>query len=172
MNRILKFFAFFCCSLFLAACGDSNTCQKEVNTWLQANAYEMYYNTETEMMEAKALSIPFVVYGVNNDSILYQGNNISAFSLPLNKFDSITEFVFSTPFVQVQDTVSDTIFVNDTLSFYHKNELVLVSLECGCTVNYTIDAFSFTVNAIDSVVLISNEVQVGTKNNFNIYFKR
>ena len=89
MNRILKFFAFFCCSLFLVACGDSNTCQKEVNTWLQANAYEMYYNTETEMMEAKALSIPFVVYGVNNDSVLYQGNNISAFSLPLNKFDSI-----------------------------------------------------------------------------------
>ena len=61
MNRILKFFAFFCCSLFLAACGDSNTCQKEVNNWLQANAYEMYFNTETEMMEAKALSIPFVV---------------------------------------------------------------------------------------------------------------
>lgn len=163
---------FYISALLLVACGDSNTCQIDVNTWLKASAYEMTFNSESETMEPKALSLPFVVSGVGNDSILYQQASISTFSLPLNKFDSISEFVFSTPYISIQDSLIDTTFVNDTITLYHQNEFVLVSLECGCKVNYIIDAYSYTVNAIDSIVLKSNEVQVGTKNNINIYFKR
>lgn len=168
IKKLIVFVSVF----LLVACGDSNTCQSDINTFLVANALQMTIDDDSEQMKAVSVYLPFVVHGVGNDSLLYQNSSVSSFSLPLNKFDSISEFVFSTPLFQVRDSVVDTVFVNDTISFYHQNEMELVSLECGCKVNYVINAFSYTVNAIDSVVLVSNEVQTGTKNNVNIYIKK
>ena len=65
----------------------------------------------------------------------------------------------------------DTNYVTttDTIDFYHTNTEEFISLECGCIVTNSIIGISQTTHRIDSIVLVSPEVNLKSENNIKIY---
>ena len=92
----------------------------------------------------------------------------STLNIPLQKLDTISSFVLTTT-IQVDTNYVTTI---DTIDFYHTNEQEFISLECGCIVTNSLVGVAQTTNRIDSVVIVSPEVNLQSGNNIKIYLSQ
>ena len=64
------------------------------------------------------------------------------------------------------------ITTTDTIDFYHTNEQEFISLECGCIVTNSLVGVAQTTHRIDSVVIVSPEVNLQSENNIKIYLSQ
>ena len=85
---------------------------------------------------------------------------ITSDSLPL--YDTASGQQIGLPLSQVADTSSFYIafdsIATDTLTFFYKRNLELISPECGFNTRFNLEHFKFTKNNINSVMLIDSYV--------------
>ena len=155
-------------ALLVASCSNSDTCQQDMsNRGLKVSLHRFVYDERTEAYRPEVYTLPMTVNGLGIDSTLYDSTFTSTLTLPLNPQDTISSFAI-TSFQRENDSI---VRYADTLSVFHTNEIVLISLECGCSVNNNITQVSSSVNAIDSCVVENTAVSYlnAKTNNIKIY---
>ena len=113
-------------------------------------------------------SIPISLNGLGCDSLLYDSIYTSTLNIPLKKLDTISSFVLTTT-IQVD---TNYVIATDTIDFYHTNVEEFISLECGCIVTNSIVGVAQTTHHIDSIVVVSPEVNLQSENNIRIYLSQ
>lgn len=154
--------------LGLVSCTSGDSCMQELNISMKAEVYRMVFDSSIEQFVPEKYSLPITVYGVGRDSLLYDATSTSTFNLPLQKLDTISSFVFTT----AMPVETDYIFQTDTIDIYHTNTEEFISLECGCVVSNTIVGVAQTTNRIDSIIVVSPEVNLQSGNNIKIYLSQ
>ena len=152
----------------LMSCSSDDNCMQDLDFSMKAEIYRMVFDTSIEQFVPEKYSIPISLCGLGKDSLLYDSKTTSTLNIPLQKLDTISSFVLTTT-IQVDTNYVTTI---DTIDFYHTNEQEFISLECGCIVKNNIIAISQTTNRIDSVVIVSPEVNLQSSNNIKIYLSQ
>lgn len=165
MRRGLVYILLLLC---LVACSSGDSCMQELKYSLKAEIYRMSYDTSIEQFVPEKYSLPITLYGVGRDSLLYNSTSTSTLNLPLQKLDTISSFVMITTMMEDSTTIS----IMDTIDFYHTNKEEFISLECGCIVKSTIIGIAQTTNRIDSIVVVSPEVNLQSGNNIKIYLSQ
>lgn len=151
----------------LTSCASNDECRENIEVNLNAKNFVVSYDESQEKMVPRTVTLPLQISGLDNDSLLYN-STISSFKLPLNKLKTSSSFILT-----LTQTNDDEIsYVIDTISIEYKNIEEFISLECGCVVNATIDKVSHTINAIDSIIIESIEVERNLTNNLKVYFKQ
>ena len=152
----------------LMSCNSDDNCMQELNFSMKAEIYRMVFNTSIEQFVPEKYSVPVSLNGLGCDSLLYDSTYTSTLNSPLQKFDTISSFVLATT-IQV-----DTNYVTmlDTIDFYHANTEEFISIECGCIVKNSITGVAQTTHHIDSIVVVSPEVNLQSKNNIKIYLSQ
>lgn len=135
---------------------------------MKAEIYRMVFDTSIEQFVPEKYSIPVSLYGLGSDSLLYDLTLTSTLNIPLQKLDTISSFVFETT-IQIDTNYVTTI---DTIDFYHTNEQEFISLECGCIITNSLVGVAQTTHRIDSVVIVSPEVNLQSSNNIKIYLSQ
>ena len=154
--------------LGLISCSSEENCMQDLNFSMKAEIYRMVFNTSIEQFVPEKYSVPVSLNGLGRDSLLYDSTYTSTLNIPLQKFDTISSFVLATT-IQV-----DTNYVTmlDTIDFYHTNTEEFISIECGCIVKNSITGVAQTTHHIDSIVVVSPEVNLQSKNNIKIYLSQ
>ena len=155
-------------SLCLMACSSDDNCMQDLDFSMKAEIYRMVFDTSIEQFVPEKYSIPISLCGLGKDSLLYDSKTTSTLNIPLQKLDTISSFVLTTT-IQVDTNYVTTI---DTIDFYHTNEQEFISLECGCIVTNSLVGVAQTTNRIDSVVIVSPEVNLQSGNNIKIYLSQ
>ena len=157
-NKIRLFLVgFIGVSLAFFSCGADENCRRDKYIVLSVDFRKAVIDTLGKQTLSAFAVNNTTVSGLDNDSILYNNNNISAIKLSLNKFadESRYEIVFN-----------DTI---DTLVIRHKNIEEYQSFECGCIVTHLIDTVWITEHFIDSVSIKNKEVNTLNATNIELY---
>ena len=154
--------------LGLMACSSDDNCMQDLDFSMKAEIYRMVFDTSIEQFVPEKYSIPISLCGLGKDSLLYDSKTTSTLNIPLQKLDTISSFVLTTT-IQVDTNYVTTI---DTIDFYHTNEQEFISLECGCIVTNSLVGVAQTTNRIDSVVIVSPEVNLQSGNNIKIYLSQ
>ena len=141
---------------------------QELNFSMKAEIYRMVFDTSIEQFVPEKYSIPVSLNGLGRDSLLYDSTYTSTLSIPLQKLDTISSFVLTTT-IQVDTNYVTTV---DTIDFYHTNTEEFISIECGCIVKNSITGVAQTTHRIDSIVVVSPEVNLQSKNNIKIYLSQ
>ena len=141
---------------------------QELKISMKAEIYRMVFDSSIEQFVPEKYSLPVTVYGVGRDSLLYDTKSTSTLNLPLQKLDSISSFAF----ISTINRDSNLIEIVDTIDIYHTNTEEFISLECGCVVSNTIVGIAQTTNRIDSIVVMSPDVNPQSTNNIKIYLSQ
>jgi hypothetical protein len=141
---------------------------QELNFSMKAEIYRMVFDSSNEQFVPEKYSVPLSLNGLNCDSLLYDSLSTSTLNIPLQKLDTISSFVLTTT-IQIDTTYVTAI---DTIDFYHTNTEKFISLECGCVVENSITGVAQTTHRIDSIVVVSPEVNLQSENNVKIYLSQ
>lgn len=152
----------------LMSCNSDDNCMQELNFSMKAEIYRMVFDTSIEQFVPEKYSIPVSLNGVGRDSLLYDSTYTSTLSIPLQKLDTISSFVLTTT-IQIDTNYITSV---DTIDFYHTNTEEFISIECGCIVKNSITGVAQTTHRIDSIVVVSPEVNLQSKNNVKIYLSQ
>ena len=165
---IKKLFLSILILICLISCSSDDSCMQELNFSMKAEVYRMVFDTSIEQFVPEKYSVPVSLQGLGCDSLLYDSTSTSTLNIPLQKLDNISSFVLTTT-IQV-----DTNYVTtaDTIDFYHVNTEEFISLECGCIVMNNITGVAQTTHHIDSIVVVSPEVNLQSVNNIKIYLSQ
>lgn len=155
-------------SLCLMACSSDDNCMQDLMFSMKAEVYRMVFDASIEQFVPEKYSLPISLCGLGKDSLIYDSQNTSSLNIPLQKLDTISSFVFTTT-IQVD---TNYITTTDTIDFYHTNEQEFISLECGCIVTNSLVGVAQTTHRIDSVVIVSPEVNLRSENNIKIYLSQ
>lgn len=155
-------------SLCLMACSSDDNCMQDLMFSMKAEVYRMVFDASIEQFVPEKYSLPISLCGLGKDSLIYDSQNTSSLNIPLQKLDTISSFVFTTT-IQVD---TNYITTTDTIYFYHTNEQEFISLECGCIVTNSLVGVAQTTHRIDSVVIVSPEVNLQSENNIKIYLSQ
>lgn len=155
-------------SLCLMACSSDDNCMQDLMFSMKAEVYRMVFDASIEQFVPEKYSLPISLCGLGKDSLIYDSQNTSSLNIPLQKLDTISSFVFITT-IQVD---TNYITTTDTIDFYHTNEQEFISLECGCIVTNSLVGVAQTTHRIDSVVIVSPEVNLQSENNIKIYLSQ
>lgn len=155
-------------SLCLMACSSDDNCMQDLMFSMKAEVYRMVFDASIEQFVPEKYSLPISLCGLGKDSLIYDSQNTSSLNIPLQKLDTISSFVFTTT-IQVD---TNYITTTDTIDFYHTNEQEFISLECGCIVTNSLVGVAQTTHRIDSVVVVSPEVNLQSENNIKIYLSQ
>ena len=155
-------------SLCLMACSSDDNCMQDLMFSMKAEVYRMVFDASIEQFVPEKYSLPISLCGLGKDSLIYDSQNTSSLNIPLQKLDTISSFVFTTT-IQVD---TNYITTTDTIDFYHINEQEFISLECGCIVTNSLVGVAQTTHRIDSVVIVSPEVNLQSENNIKIYLSQ
>ena len=155
-------------SLCLMACSSDDSCMQDLMFSMKAEVYRMVFDASIEQFVPEKYSLPISLCGLGKDSLIYDSQNTSSLNIPLQKLDTISSFVFTTT-IQVD---TNYITITDTIDFYHTNEQEFISLECGCIVTNSLVGVAQTTHRIDSVVIVSPEVNLQSENNIKIYLSQ
>lgn len=155
--KIIKYISFIVILLVsLISCSD-DTCSLETESLLK---------TEINVVDTNLIDLNFLdnlsIYSTKwSDSIHYkdEGSENSLFFTLSPNSDS-TEIVFT----------SKADPLNDTILIFHKNEIILLSPECGFVVNYKIDSVVSTSYNIDSLKLLNSNITSNKNGYLQIYF--
>ena len=161
---VLSIFILIC----LVSCNSGDSCMQELEFSMKAELYRMVFDASTEQLVAEKYSVPVSLNGLGRDSLLYNSTYASILNIPLQKLDTISSFVLTTT-IQVDTNYLTT---TDTIDFYHANTEEFISLECGCIVTNSITGVVTTTHRVDSIVVISPEVNLQSKNNIKIYLSQ
>lgn len=154
--------------LSLVACSSGDGCMQELKFSLKADIYRMVFDSSIEQFVPEKYTTLVSLHGIGCDSLLYDSRSTSTLEFPLQKHDTISSFLLTTS-LQFDSTVVTTI---DTIDFYHVNTEEFISLECGCIVTNTLVGVAQTTNRIDSIVVVSPDVNLQSKNNIKIYLSQ
>lgn len=133
------------------ACNNDEQCRKDRYVKMQAAVYHVTYNPTTKTRAAAYLTVDsMTIQGIGVDSILYNKKKMSSMTLPLNKFQTASQF---------QVTFND---VTDTVTILHSNYDTYLSLECGCIKTHTIDSVITTNHFLDSASITIHDVNTST----------
>ena len=168
MPYIKRFFLSIFLLISLVSCSSDDNCMQDLNFSMKAEIYRMVFDTSIEQFVPEKYSIPVSLCGLGRDSLLYDSASTSTLNIPLQKIDTISSFVFTTT-IQIDTNYVTT---TDTIDFYHSNGQEFISLECGCIVTNNIVGIAQTTHRIDSVVIVSPEVNLQSKNNIKIYLNQ
>ena len=152
----------------LMSCSSDDNCMQDLKFSMKAEIYRMVFDTSIEQFVPEKYSIPVSLCGLGCDSLLYDLTLTSTLNIPLQKLDTISSFVFATT-IQIDTNYVTTI---DTIDFYHTNEQEFISLECGCIMTNSLVGVAQTTHRIDSVVIVSPEVNLQSSNNIKIYLSQ
>ena len=135
---------------------------------MKAEIYRMVFDTSIEQFVPEKYSVPISLNGLGRDSLLYDSTFTSTLNIPLQKLDSISSFVLTTTILV------DTSYVTtkDTIDFHHTNSEEFISIECGCIVTNLLTGVAQTTHHIDSIIVVSPEVDLQSKNNIKIYLSQ
>lgn len=165
---IKRFFLLIFLLINLVSCSSDDNCMQDLKFSMKAEIYRMVFDTSIEQFVPEKYSIPVSLYGLGSDSLLYDLTLTSTLNIPLQKLDTISSFVFETT-IQIDTNYVTTI---DTIDFYHTNEQEFISLECGCIITNSLVGVAQTTHRIDSVVIVSPEVNLQSSNNIKIYLSQ
>ena len=145
----------------LVSCGQDEECRFPLHAPLRIGFYEMVTDNLTGITTAVNVTIDSVdVRGIGGTTI---NRFLSAriISVPLNKLDTVSEFIF----VFHDSTRLETRFMSDTVRIFHETHEDFLSFECGILTTFTIDSIRTTTtnNYIESIVI--NSTEVNTFNN-------
>ena len=135
---------------------------------MKAEIYRMVFDTSIEQFVPEKYSVPISLNGLGRDSLLYDSTFTSTLNIPLQKLDSISSFVLTTT-IQVDTSYVTT---KDTIDFHHANSEEFISIECGCIVTNLLTGVAQTTHHIDSIIVVSPEVDLQSKNNIKIYLSQ
>ncbi len=154
--------------LGLISCSSEENCMQDLNFSMKAEIYRMVFDASIEQFVPEKYLVPISLNGLGRDALLYDSTSTTTLNIPLQKLDSISSFVLTTT-IQV-----DTNYVtkSDTIDFYHVNEEEFISIECGCIVKNSITGVAQTTHHIDSIIVVSPEVNLQSKNNVKIYLSQ
>ena len=135
---------------------------------MKAEIYRMVFDQSIEQFVPEKYSLPISLNGLGRDSLLYDSTFTSTLNIPLQKLDSISSFVLTTTILV------DTSYVTtkDTIDFHHTNSEEFISIECGCIVTNLLTGVAQTTHHIDSIIVVSPEVDLQSKNNIKIYLSQ
>ncbi len=106
-----------------------------------------FYMTDTLNEENPVAINNLTIYGMGNDSLLYNNNDeVASIELPLNATEDSCAFIFQ--YSNAQDSI---IVPNDTIWFDYQRKPNLISMDCGFVTFYEINEIDYTRNVIDSV---------------------
>ena len=98
------------------------------------------------------------VQGVGNDATLVDNQkSVLTLTLPLRPDSSMTAY-----YLNRHDTI-------DTLTIWHQNERLYVSLACGCAILHTLDSVHLTTAWTDSIEILNATVETTLQENLTIY---
>ena len=152
----------------LISCSSDDNCMQDLKFSMKAEIYRMVFDMSIEQFVPEKYTLPVSLCGLGKDSLIYDSKTTSTLNIPLQKLDTISSFVLTTT-VEID---TNLVTLTDTIEFYHTNEQEFISLECGCIVKNNIVGISQTTNRIDSVVLVSPEVNLQSGNNVKIYLSQ
>lgn len=123
------------------ACDEDSFCLSNQHA-IQASLYSMSSGTASDTT-LTSISI----WGIDNDSLLYDSTRVSKMFLPANLNADSTSFI-----IKQEKLINDEVISqSDTLKFIYTRNLHYVSGECGMTYNLILDTIIHTINIIDSV---------------------
>ncbi|MEQ1552978.1 MAG: DUF6452 family protein [Ferruginibacter sp.] len=102
----------------------------------------------------------FSIFLLGGSTPIISQANTSAFSIPLNITVDSAKYVLT----------MDTSLPKDTITIIYSSKSEVISAECGTAVFNTISKITTTLNTIDSVKIISPEVNTLGLQNAKIYF--
>ena len=135
---------------------------------MKAEIYRMVFDQSIEQFVPEKYSLPISLNGLGRDSLLYDSTFTSTLNIPLQKLDSISSFVLTTT-IQVDTSY---VITKDTIDFHHTNSEEFISIECGCIVTNLLTGVAQTTHHIDSIIVVSPEVDLQSKNNIKIYLSQ
>ena len=152
----------------LMSCNTEDNCMQELNFSMKAEIYRMVFDMSIEQFVPEKYTVPVSLCGLGRDSLIYDSKNTSTLDIPLQKLDTISSFALTTT-VEID---SNLVTLTDTIDFYHTNTEEFISIECGCIVKNSIVGVAQTTHRIDSIVVVSPEVNLQSKNNIKIYLSQ
>lgn len=150
------------------SCTSEENCMQDLKFSMKAEIYRMVFDTSIEQFVPEKYSVPISLNGLGRDSLLYDSTFTSTLNIPLQKLDSISSFVLTTT-IQVDTSYVTT---KDTIDFHHANSEEFISIECGCIVTNLLTGVAQTTHHIDSIIVVSPEVDLQSKNNIKIYLSQ
>lgn len=150
------------------SCTSEENCMQDLKFSMKAEIYRMVFDTSIEQFVPEKYSVPISLNGLGRDSLLYDSTFTSTLNIPLQKLDSISSFVLTTT-IQVDTSYVTT---KDTIDFHHTNSEEFISIECGCIVTNLLTSVAQTTHHIDSIIVVSPEVDLQSKNNIKIYLSQ
>ena len=152
----------------LMSCTSEENCMQDLKFSMKAEIYRMVFDSSIEQFVPEKYSVPISLNGLGRDSLLYDSTFTSTLNIPLQKLDSISSFVLTTT-IQVDTSYVTT---KDTIDFHHTNSEEFISIECGCIVTNLLTGVAQTTHHIDSIIVVSPEVDLQSKNNIKIYLSQ
>ena len=165
MRRVLVYILLL---VGLMSCTSEENCMQDLNFSMKAEIYRMVFDSSIEQFVPEKYSVPLSLNGLGLDSLLYDSTFTSTLNIPLQKLDSLSSFVLITT-IQVD---TNYVTIKDTIDFYHVNSEEFISIECGCVVTNVITGIAQTTHHIDSIIVVSPEVNLQSKNNIKIYLSQ
>lgn len=157
-------------SVFFATCGcaPDEECRKENIIRMKAMLYTQSFN-ETKKTYTPVEHTPdsLSVWGLGNDSLLYDRAQTNYVYLPLNKNAASSTFVLHYWYSPDENTHIDA---QDTLVVSFVNTNTYISLECGCFVYQTLQDFQFTRHALDSIEVLNQQVNTFDEEHIRLYY--
>lgn len=146
--------------VLLASCNSDGACRQERYVAMGVNLYHCVFDNNLETLVSEPYTPDsLTVYGVDNDSLLYNNSKVHKIELPLRKSHNVSRFVF----------VTDGVY--DTLTVVHNNTNNYLSMECGCIVFADIREVIPTNFKIDSAIIRKPEVINVSEVHVDVYFK-
>lgn len=152
----------------LMGCSSSDLCMQEMKVRMKVEFKEMQYDTSAEQYKEQNKNVDVIVNGDGMDSLLYDSVSLNVMELPLKINDSISVFVVK----QLYASENDTSYITDTLWVRHQNSIEFVSVECGAVMAHEIEDVIWTINRIDSVSIVNQNVNREDKSNLKIFVKK
>jgi len=126
----------------LTACGSSG-CYEQTEVKLRGNLYLL--------SEGKNITLDSIsVWGIGNDSLIYQNARLSQLALPLNPSSGESQFVFQ--------VVNNGHAYKDTLLFIYSKRPWFESMDCDCMMFSHLDTCLTTGHLISSVSILEHEI--------------
>ncbi len=101
------------------------------------------------------------ILGLEKDTFLFENNtDLKAVPLLLDPDTTFTK-------LRLEFSLSDTI-ISDTVTFHHKNSPFFISMNCGCSMFYTLDTIEHTNNIITEIEIKNPSVTNEKKPNITI----
>lgn len=150
-----------CYSIFIllcfTACRPDPVCRSNMKVGLVAELEEIQYDA-THQPHTNTTWDSITVQGIGNDSILYDNSkSIKKICLPLRHDADSTAYTL----IYKGQT--------DTLLIIHNSRQHFVSVECGCVYNHTVSDLQCTRHWVDSITVLSDNVERGGETNIRFY---